>query len=231
MLESEAPAIDQPLSQEPASQSDDSAVISDTPTEQPVPAPSYPQQPQAEVPQVTSQEEMYRRQLIETQQRLAAVEAEKQKVALEQQALAYQNQMVERGVPEDMAQTLSQQQAQMQAQSIDLQTQAQQALANEQGRYRAALHYGKQYGIEPDALIMYDSPQAMETAAKQSSEISTLKKELQDMKQQQVPVTEVEPSAGPVAGNSNIIRLRDRYAMGESLSQDEMSRLNGYLSG
>ena len=174
---------------------------------------------------------MYRRQLIETQQRLAAVEAEKQKAALEQQALAYQNQMVERGVPEDIAQTLSQQQAQMQAQSIDLQTQAQQALANEQGRYRAALHYGKQYGIEPDALIMYDSPQAMETAAKQSSEISTLKKELQDMKQQQVPVTEVEPSAGPVAGNSNIIRLRDRYAMGESLSQDEMSRLNGYLSG
>ena len=231
MSESEAPGIDQPLSQEPASQSDDSAVISDTPTEQPVPAPSYPQHPQAEVPQATSQEEMYRRQLIETQQRLAAVEAEKQKVALEQQALAYQNQMVERGVPEDMAQTLSQQQAQMQAQSIDLQTQAQQALANEQGRYRAALHYGKQYGIEPDALIMYDSPQAMETAAKQSSEISTLKRELQDMKQQQVPVTEVEPSAGPVAGNSNIIRLRDRYAMGESLSQDEMSRLNGYLSG
>jgi hypothetical protein len=174
---------------------------------------------------------MYRRQLIETQQRLAAVEAEKQKVALEQQALAYQNQMVERGVPEDMAQTLSQQQAQMQAQSIDLQTQAQQALANEQGRYRAALHYGKQYGIEPDALIMYDSPQAMETAAKQSSEISTLKRELQDIKQQQVPVTEVEPSAGPVAGNSNIIRLRDRYALGESLSRDEMSRLNGYLSG
>ena len=231
MSESEAPAIDQPLSQEPASQSDDSAVISEAPTEQTVPAPSYPQQPQAEVPQATSQEEMYRRQLIETQQRLAAVEAEKQKAALEQQALAYQNQMVERGVPEDIAQTLSQQQAQMQAQSIDLQTQAQQALANEQGRYRAALHYGKQYGIEPDALIMYDSPQAMETAAKQSSEISTLKKELQDMKQQQVPVTEVEPSAGPVAGNSNIIRLRDRYAMGESLSQDEMSRLNGYLSG
>jgi hypothetical protein len=231
MSESEAPGIDQPLSQEPASQSDDSAVISDTPTEQPVPAPSYPQQPQAEVPQATSQEEMYRRQLIETQQRLAAVEAEKQKVALEQQALAYQNQMVERGVPEDMAQTLSQQQAQMQAQSIDLQTQAQQALANEQGRYRAALHYGKQYGIEPDALIMYDSPQAMETAAKQSSEISTLKRELQDIKQQQVPVTEVEPSAGPVAGNSNIIRLRDRYALGESLSRDEMSRLNGYLSG
>lgn len=118
----------------------------------------------------------------------------------------YQTELTTQGIPEDSAKYLAGQQRQnLQAMSA-MQFQAQNALMEQQGKMNAAMHYSGIYGVTPQALMMYDSPQAMEAAARQQRQIDTLQTQVAESKKasvqsQVMDASRSSPNASPNENN------------------------------
>jgi hypothetical protein len=75
------------------------------------------------------------------------------------------------------------------------------------GQFRAALHYGKKYGVDPETLLKYNSPEEMEKSAGGFSEVSKLRAENKRLKESLAPEQPfAQAEATPVAAQS-----RSRY--------------------
>jgi len=65
---------------------------------------------------------------------------------------------------------------------LQAQAQAAQAQQYQQGKMNAAMHFAAQYGVSPQALMRFDSPDAMEAFGKQEQRIRALEASLAAIK-------------------------------------------------
>lgn len=186
--------------------------------------PPVPPSPASQGRQQPAAQDFLSQQLSEQQRRNAELTQQIQRQQLAQAEAAYRQQLETQGLDAHTAATLAAQQRQTAEQYIQLQTYAAQHVQNEQGRYRAALQYSRQYGVNADDLIGYDSPQAMERAAQQAQRVARLEQELAKLKQGKVPAQRLqEQGAAPVPAGIN--SLLNRAANGERLSDEEWKLL------
>jgi hypothetical protein len=87
--------------------------------------------------------------------------------------------------------------------------QAQNALADQQGKMNAAMHYSALHGVSPQTLMMYDSPQGMEAAAKQQKQINDLQAEVAASKRASVVSQMMDNSSSSPNMSPNSERLLD----------------------
>lgn len=112
------------------------------------------------------------------------------------------------------------------------QVQAGQIREEQLARQLTAQHYAREYGVGAATLLSYNSPQAMELAAKANSgatkEIATLREEIAAMKKEAVPVQTFEGGAGDGAGveGDALIKALDN---GAELTPARMKAASKYL--
>ena len=83
-----------------------------------------------------------------------------------------------------------------------------------EGQFKASLHYGKKFNIDPEVLLKYQTPQEMEVAAKHMSEVRALKEENARLKKGQVPSQSYDNNTAPANASSSEERLLDLYNSG-----------------
>jgi len=157
-------------------------------------APAAEQPPVAIPPVQTSGPDsaILRQQLEQAQTRLQEFERQQAQVSLETEVGQYQNQLEEQGLMPEQARPVAQQYRQFRQREMQLQQMAQTQQQNALGKFYAALHFSQLHGADPRELMQYDTPQAMEAAAKTQSELKTLKAEVQKLKQGRVPASTLE---------------------------------------
>jgi len=117
-----------------------------------------------------------------------------------QEAMAYRQQLENQGIPQDQADYMSRERQSYRLREVELQRQAQSQSEHLQGKMNAALYYAARHpGADPKMLFQYDSPQAMEAAARSATEISSLKKEIAGLKRAQVPAGQTFDNSQPSA--------------------------------
>ena len=115
------------------------------------------------------------------------LQAEAQKAQTQAQAIEYRDSLVNEGYSLEEANRDTQQRIDAYNRTLQEQQKGQNREAFLQGQFRAALHFGRQYGINPEDLIQYSTPQAMELAAKNAKELNDLKNQVKKLTQDKVP--------------------------------------------
>ena len=173
-------------------------VAEGTAVEAPAPAeatPETPQTPEASEPSyvppthtVPSQEQFLQQELTRERQARQYMEQQQQQLQIAQDAMVYRQQLEQQGLPQEQVEYLSQQRQQQQMQQINYAKAFQNQRDHYEGKMKAALYYAQRHpGTDPMSLLEYDSPQSMEVAARQASEIAGLKKEIAAIKRGSVP--------------------------------------------
>lgn len=190
--------VETPIAQMPPVEEDERPPTEEVPQVTPI----VPETPAAQVPiqsarvrQIELENEQLRQQQIQN-----AVDAEVQR---------YQTDLTAQGVPEDSARYIADQQRQSLQNVASIQMQAQNALADQQGKMNAAMHYSALHGVSPQALMMYDSPQGMEAAAKQQKQINDLQAEVAASKRASVVSQMMDNSSSSPNMSPNSERLLD----------------------
>jgi hypothetical protein len=149
--------------------------------EEPTAPPPSAAAPPDELARVREQNDAYRKQVEEfqRQQEVAQLDAWEQQVK--------QSFLSTYGLTDDQAGLLAKQQRQAAEQVYQAQKAQELAVQNERGRYNAALHYAKQYGVEASTLLGLNTPEDMEREAKHMKEVNDLRKEIDGMKKASVP--------------------------------------------
>ena len=154
------------------------------------------------------------KQLEDQQNRMAQLEQERNQNLVRQQAEQYRAQLINQGYTPEQAQVNAEAQYKQQLQTLQTTEQYKQTLDFKEGQYRASLHYGKQYNIDPEQLLKYNTPQEMEQAARHQSEVRALKEENARLKKQQVPAQSFDNNTAPAEASSSEERLLDQYNSG-----------------
>ena len=154
------------------------------------------------------------KQLQEQQTRIAQLEGERQTEQVRIQAEQYRDQLTQQGYGADQAQAMATQYYHQQNQTIQQQQKFSQEKEFIEGQYKASLHYGKQYNVDPEQLIKFKDPQEMEVAARHQAELRALKEENAKLKKQQVPAQSYDNSTAPAEASSSEARLLDQYNAG-----------------
>ena len=154
------------------------------------------------------------KQLEEQQTRITQLEGERQTEQVRIQAEQYRDQLAQQGYGADQAQAMATQYYHQQNQTIQQQQKFSQEKEFIEGQYKASLHYGKQYDVDPEQLIKFKDPQEMEVAARHQAELRSLKEENAKLKKQQVPAQSYDNSTAPAEASSSEARLLDQYNAG-----------------
>ena len=152
--------------------------------------------------------------LDETQERLKQVEQQNTQNQLMYETETYKQQLMQQGYSAEQSQSASQQFYNNRMQQVSLEQNHKQQIEFQEGQYKASLHYGKQFNIDPEVLLKYQTPQEMETAAKHISEVRALKDENAKLKKGQVPAQNFDNSQSSAAATSSEERLLDLYNSG-----------------
>lgn len=154
------------------------------------------------------------KQLEEQQTRITQLEGERQTEQVRLQSEQYRDQLAQQGYGADQAQAMATQYYHQQNQTIQQQQKFSQEKEFIEGQYKASLHYGKQYDVDPEQLIKFKDPQEMEVAARHQAELRSLKEENAKLKKQQVPAQSYDNSTAPAEASSSEARLLDQYNQG-----------------
>ena len=136
-----------------------------------------------------------------------------------EEANAARQQLTNQGYAEDQIESIVTQQQVFQRREAELNANLQKTQLHEQGRYRAAMYYGKQHGIDADTLLSYNSPQEMESRAREMSRISQLEAKLAKYEKSQVPPQTFDSGTSQVAAASSNDAWLDRYNNGDRSEQ------------
>ena len=158
-------------------------------------------------------------QVRQLQEQNARLVEQQQQGQVEAETERYRQELIGTGVPEDSAKYLADQQRQSYQTILQIQQQSQNSLLEQQGKMNAAMHYGQLHGVSPQNLMMYDSPQAMEMAAKQQQQINDLQKQVGESKKAAVPAQIMDNNQSSANGNMSEDRLLD-----SALSKAPMDR-------
>lgn len=156
---------------------------------------------------------------------------------LEKQVADYEvqqhNNYVAQGYGDEQAAHMAKNDSSAQRQSytsyVQQQQQHTQDMAFREGQYKASLHYAKQYGVDAQDLLKYQTPEAMEDAAKTQSRI----KELEDFKakteQSSVPSQRLDSPSQVSSGELSGEALENAIGRGEvELTPDRSRKLQEY---
>jgi len=184
--------------------------VTGTTTESSEPATGYPGQTQ-EAPVNTSS---LQKQIEEQQSKMSQLEQERTVNHVKTQAEQYRAQLINQGYSAEQAQASAESQYRQQLQQIQTTDQYKQTLDFKEGQYRASLHYGKQFNIDPEQLLNYSTPQEMEQAAQTQAKFRALEEENARLKKQQVPAQSFDNNTAPAEASSSEERLLDLYNSG-----------------
>lgn len=165
-------------------------------------------------PATAEPENNLEKQLQEQQTRIAQLEGERQVEQVRLQAEQYRDQLLQQGYSSDQAQSMASQYYHQQNQTVQQQQKFAQEKEFIEGQFKASLHYGKQYNVDPEQLIKFKTPQEMEVAARHQAELRALKEENAKLKKQQVPAQSFDNSTAPAEASSSEARLLDQYNAG-----------------
>ena len=136
-----------------------------------------------------------------------------------EEANAARQQLEQQGYPEDQIEVIVSQQQSFQRREAELQANLQKTQLHEQGRYRAAMHYAKQHGVDADLLLSYNTPQEMDSRAREMSRISQLEAKLAKYEKAQVPAQNFDSGTSAVSAASSEETWLDRYNAGDRSEQ------------
>ena len=128
---------------------------------------------------------------------------------------ATRTQLENQGYAEDQVELYVAQQQAFQRREMELQANLQRTQLHEEGRYRAAMHYSKLHGVDAEQLLPYNSPQEMESRAREMSRISQLEEKLAKYEKASVPPQNFESGTSQVTAVSNAEAWLDRYNAGD----------------
>jgi|TARA_R110000765_G_scaffold413713_1_gene513895 hypothetical protein len=154
------------------------------------------------------------KQMEEQQTRIAQLEGERKTEQVRLQAEQYRDQLTQQGYTSEQSQSMATQYYHQQNQTIQQEQKFSQEKEFIEGQYKASLHYGKQYNVDPEQLIKFKDPQEMEVAARHQAELRSLKEENAKLKKQQVPAQSYDNSTAPAEASSSEARLLDQYNAG-----------------
>ena len=136
-----------------------------------------------------------------------------------EEANAARQQLEQQGYPEDQIEVIVSQQQSFQRREAELQANLQKTQLHEQGRYRAAMHYAKQHGVDADLLLSYNTPQEMDSRAREMSRISQLEAKLAKYEKAQVPAQNFDSGTSAVSATSSEGTWLERYNAGDRSEQ------------
>ena len=221
----EAPATDTPVEPTTTEATPSEETTETTPAEAPVSqddgqVSSDTAETPAETPKIDA--ESLNKQLEETKQQqenlqkqVMQYEVEKQRQAIEDEAVRYNQALVEGGMEEAQAKQLTEQLKQTRVNEQQYSQNIQNLDAYYRGKFNAAMEIGEKHGISPKELMAFDSPQDMEKHASSQSEVTRLKAEIAKLKKEQVPAQQYDNSQAPAEGSTSEQRLLDKYNAGD----------------
>ena len=136
-----------------------------------------------------------------------------------EEANATRQQLTTQGYADDQIEVIVSQQQAFQRREAELQANLEKTQLHEQGRYRAAMYYGKQHGVDAESLLSYNNPQEMETRAREMSRISQLEAKLARYEKAQVPPQTFDSGTSAVTAPSSDEAWLDRYNSGDRSEQ------------
>ena len=136
-----------------------------------------------------------------------------------EEANAARQQLEQQGYPDDQVEMIVSQQQAFQRREAELQANLQKTQLHEQGRYRAAMHYAKQHGVDADLLLSYNTPQEMDSRAREMSRISQLEAKLAKYEKAQVPAQNFDSGTSAVSATSSEETWLERYNAGDRSEQ------------
>ena len=152
--------------------------------------------------------------LEQTKQRLEQVEQQNVQNQLYYEVENYKQQLMQQGYGAEQANATANQYHQQRAQQLQQERSYKEAVAFKEGQFKASLHYGKKYNIDPEVLLKHQNPQEMEQAARHMSEVRALKEENAKLKKGQVPAQSYDNNTAPANASSSEERLLDLYNSG-----------------
>jgi len=152
--------------------------------------------------------------LDQTQERLKQVEKQNLQNQLMYETESYKQQLMQQGYTPEQSQAASQQFYNNRMQQATVEQDYKQQIEFKDGQFKASLHYGKKFNIDPEVLLKYQTPQEMEVAAKHMSEVRSLKEENARLKQGKVPTQNFDSNNAPANASSSEERLLDLYNSG-----------------
>jgi len=201
--------------------SDVQVEVPDVPPEQPQAAPAPAPEPQA--PLRDPQLDVLSQQNNTLQQQVNQWTQWQQQQQMERQILeeanATRQQLETQGYSDEQVEQLVTQQQSFQRREAELQSNLQRTQLHEQGRYRAAMHYAKQHGVDAESLLSYNSPQEMESRAQEIGRIAQLEAKLAKYEKSQVPPQSFDSGTSAVSAASSDEALLDRYNAGDRSEQ------------
>ena len=164
--------------------------------------------------QVDDSQSEVEKTLNQTQERLREVEKQNTQNKLMYETEAYKQQLIQQGYTPEQSQAASQQFYNNRMQQATVEQDYKQRIEFKDGQFKASLHYGKKFNIDPEVLLKYQTPQEMEVAAKHMSEVRSLKEENARLKQGKVPTQNFDSNSAPADASSSEERLLDLYNSG-----------------
>ena len=128
---------------------------------------------------------------------------------------ATRSQLENQGYTEDQIDLAVTQQQAHERQTISLQSELERTKLHEEGKYRAAMYYAKQHGVDSDQLLPYNSPQEMETRAREMARIGELEAKLAKYEKAQVPAQNFDNSTSQVAAASSEDTWLEKFNAGD----------------
>ena len=163
---------------------------------------------------VETSESEVQKTLDQTQERLKEVEKQNLQNQLMYETESYKQQLIQQGYTPEQSQAASQQFYNNRMQQATVEQEYKQQIEFKEGQFKASLHYGKKFNIDPEVLLKYQTPQEMEVAAKHMSEVRSLKEENARLKQGKVPTQNFDSNSAPADASSSEERLLDLYNSG-----------------
>ena len=187
------------------SQAADTAVVESTPIiDTPAPTP------------VTSEEQQ--RLMQERAELIAQQERDRTIRDLENEAIQMERGLVDQGLTQPEAQAQTQTHLESRVRQIEQQKQYESRVQTEQGKRNASIHFAKQYNLGIDSLGDLEkaqSPQQMESIAKNISNVAKLEKENSELKARLAPQQSFDTNTPTPAAATNDDRLLDAYLAGD----------------
>ena len=152
--------------------------------------------------------------LEQTKQELEQVRQQNVQNQLMYETENYKQQLMQQGYGAEQANATANQYYQQRTQQIQQEQNYKEAVAFKEGQFKASLHYGKKFNVDPEVLLKYQNPQEMETAARHMSEVRALKEENARLKKGQVPSQSYDNNTAPANASSSEERLLDLYNSG-----------------
>lgn len=179
--------------------------------------------PEPTPPAVPAVDERAKQRLAYLEQREREWQQQEIENRIQAEAVRYQRDLEAQGFLPEHAQYVAQRHQQFLRQTV--QQQQQQILQQQigEGKRNAAQHFAEKYGVSPSSLMHYDSPEAMEDAAKDKSRIRALEEAETQRKKAQVPGQRFDQSgARPRPGRPNRNRIADDVIAGrKSMTTEE----------